>query len=65
MHWVPIQKGLPKINLLLADNTIVSGYGEEAMNCLKEGQIIQLERRYFARVDKVGKNEFTLLYLHK
>src|SRR3989344_6012071 len=46
MHWIPVQKGLPRINVLSADNIIITGYGEEAMNCLKEGQIVQLERRY-------------------
>ncbi|HLD00865.1 MAG TPA: glutamate--tRNA ligase [Candidatus Nanoarchaeia archaeon] len=69
MHWLPVQKNLPQVEVLLDNGTTVCGLGEEAMNCLKEGQIVQLERRYFARVDKIETSKkntkIKFWYLHK
>ncbi len=60
IHWVPVEKAL-KVEVVLDKGTVITGWGEEAVACLKEGTIIQFERRYFARSQ--GKNRF--YYLHK
>lgn len=65
VHWLPFDKSNIKVEVLLEDNTIVKGLGEESMKCLKVNDLVQLERRYFARVDKVGEDKITFWYLHK
>ena len=55
----------PKVEVLLDTGKLTAGLGEEDMKNLKEGDIVQLERRYFASVDKIQKNKITFWYLHK
>ena len=43
----------------------VSGYGEEGISNLKEGDIVQFERFGFVRVDKVEPNKVTVILTHK
>jgi len=64
IHWLPIENTV-EVEVLLENNTAATGLGEENMKCLKEGDIVQLERRYFARVDKIEDNKVTFWYLHK
>ena len=64
IHWLPVQKNV-KVELLLDNGIIVNGLGEESMKNLEVGEIIQMERRYFARLEKKTKNKLTFWYLHK
>jgi len=64
LHWLPLTK-LVDIEALQEDGSTVTGKGEAAMRQLKEGDIVQLERRYFARVDSLTDNKINLWYLHK
>ena len=64
IHWLPAYKNL-KVDVLLDNGRTISGLGEENMNDLQEGDIIQMERRYFARLDKKNKGKLTFWYLHK
>jgi len=43
----------------------ISGYGEEGIATLKEGDIVQFERFGFVRVDKVEPNKVTVILTHK
>jgi len=65
IHWLPACNRVVKVEVLMDNNEIVTGLGEEAMTKLKVGDLVQLERRHFARVDKVSKNKVSLWYLHK
>ncbi|MBU0469864.1 MAG: glutamate--tRNA ligase [Nanoarchaeota archaeon] len=65
IHWLPSEKRLPKVEVLMEDNTRAKGLGEKEMFNLKEGDLVQLERRYFARLDKKEENKLTFYYLHK
>ena len=65
IHWVPVQKNLPKIEVLLEDGTTQTGISEEGFQCVKTGEIIQFERRYFGRVETINKNNILVYYLHK
>lgn len=64
IHWLP-QQGKVMVEVVLEHNVISLGIGEDGMKVLKVGQIVQLERRYFARVDAVTKDKVILWYLHK
>jgi glutamyl-tRNA synthetase len=64
IHWLPVENKL-KVEVLQTDNELVKGIGEEAMLNLKEGDIVQLERRYFARLNKKEEGKLTFWYLHK
>jgi glutamyl-tRNA synthetase len=64
IHWLPVESKL-KVEVLQQDNELVKGIGEEAMLDLEEGSIVQLERRYFARLVKKEEGKLTFWYLHK
>ena len=66
IHWLPVDKKLPKIEVVLDDGAVVRGLGEKDLENAREGDTVQLERMYFARLDKSdkkGKN-ITFYYLH-
>lgn len=65
IHWLPDDKKDVQVEVLLDNGKTVSGIGEENMKDLKVGDIVQLERRYFARLDSVEDNKFKFWYLHK
>jgi glutamyl-tRNA synthetase len=65
MHWLPADEGLAEVSVLMPDNTERRGLGEEAMLSMKVGDIVQLERFGFARLDsKDGKN-ISFWFAHK
>jgi glutamyl-tRNA synthetase len=64
IHWLPAESKL-KVEVLQQDNEFIKGVGEEAMLNLEEGNIVQLERRYFARLVKKEEGKLTFWYLHK
>ena len=62
IHWV--SEPNIKIKLIMPDGKVKSGIGEPSMKKLKPGEIIQLQRFGFARVDKVNK-DIVLYFTHK
>jgi len=64
IHWLPVEDKL-KVDVLLEDNSLLSGLGEKSMEKLKVGDIVQLERMFFARLDKIEKNKLVFWYLHR
>ncbi len=64
IHWLPADSKL-KVEVVHPDKTKDKGFGESSMNNLKEGDIVQLERRYFARLVEKDKNKLIFWYLHK
>lgn len=65
MHWLPDEKNLVKVEVLMPDGTKKEGYGEAAMTQLKVGDIVQLERFGFCRVDKVLDGKIIFCFGHK
>ncbi len=55
MHWLPVSDNLMDIKVLNEDASISTGLGEANMKDLNEGDIVQLERFGFCRLDKAGK----------
>lgn len=65
IHWLPVTEKKIDVEVVLENGETVSGHGEEGMKKLNAGDIIQLERRYFVRVDSIRKNKINCWYLHK
>ena len=64
IHWLPANDTV-KVEVLQEDNKLIKGLGEKSMLKLNVGDIVQLERRYFARLDKKENDKLIFWYLHK
>lgn len=62
IHWV--SEPNVGVKLIMPDGKVKNGIGEPCMKKLKAGEIIQLQRFGFARVDKVDK-DIVLYFTHK
>jgi glutamyl-tRNA synthetase len=65
MHWLPASDDLVKVDVVMPDATVKTGYGEPALKLLKEGDIIQFERFGFVRLDKKQANKMVFWFTHK
>jgi glutamyl-tRNA synthetase len=63
IHWVPNEN--VEVEIKLEDGSDVQGVGELDLSKTKEGDIIQLERFAFCRIDKKENKNIILWYLHK
>ncbi|MBI4983711.1 glutamate--tRNA ligase, partial [Candidatus Woesearchaeota archaeon] len=64
LHWIPARENI-KAEVLMEDARILSGLGEKNLENLKVGDIVQLERKFYARVDEKTKDKITFWYLHQ
>ena len=64
IHWLPKEETV-NVELLLETGNVINGLGEVNLTKAKKGDIIQLERFAFCRVDQKEKNKIKLWYLHK
>lgn len=64
IHWVPAESKL-NVEVKLENGNEVRGIGEEALSCAMVGDIIQLERLWFVRIDQKEKNLIRCWYLHR
>ena len=64
IHWLPTEKNV-KVDVVLENGTTSTGLGEESMKKLSVGEIVQLERFAFCRLDSKEKNKLTFYYLHR
>jgi glutamyl-tRNA synthetase len=62
IHWVT-DKHI-NVRITMPEKT-VKGYGEQVMKNLKPGEIIQMERFGFGRVESVGKNTISIIFTHE
>ncbi len=65
IHWLPVEKKMCKVEVMMDNGEVLHGFGEAGMLKLTEGDIIQMERMFFARLDKKEKDQLTFYYLHK
>ena len=65
IHWLPEDNKLVNVELLMPNNYLKKGLGEEGLAKLKEGDICQLERVGFARLDKKEKNKIVFWFAHR
>lgn len=66
LHFLPCDnKQSIAAEVMLLDGSKAVGKVEKAIINQKVGDIVQLERQYFARIDKIDKDKVSLWYLHK
>ncbi len=64
VHWLPADKTIAKVKLFMPDGSVQEGFGEEAMKKIKAGDIVQLERIAFARLDSKEDNCLNFWFTH-
>ncbi len=64
MHYLP-QGLVTKVEVLLPDKTVCKGYGEMDLLHLPVGELCQLERFGFCKLDKKENNELFFWFTHK
>ncbi len=67
IHWLPAGKkdDLFEVEVVMPDSSRRTGLGEEAMRKLKTGDIVQLERFGFCRLDREEGNRLVFWYGHR
>lgn len=65
MHWLPKDKELVNVEVLMPDGKIITGKGEGLLKDLKVGAIVQLERFGFCRLDEKKENKIVFWFAHK
>ena len=64
IHWLPVEEKAVKVEVLMEDNTKLTGVGEHRLKGLKKGEIIQFERAFFAKLDRKEK-KLVFWFLHR
>ncbi len=65
MHWLPVNEDLIEVEVLMPDKTIRKGLGEPELKNISKGDVVQLERFGFCRLDKIEKDKLTFWYAHR
>ena len=65
MHWLPVEKDLVNVEVLMEDGTLAKGLGESLMKNLKFNTVIQGERFGFIKLDKKEKDKLVFWFTHK
>ncbi|MDP7179698.1 MAG: glutamate--tRNA ligase [Candidatus Woesearchaeota archaeon] len=65
IHWLPKEKDLVNVEVIMPDNKIKKGLGERGLKDLSEGQVIQFERFGFVRLDQKLGNKLVFWFAHK
>ncbi|MBN2112480.1 glutamate--tRNA ligase [Candidatus Woesearchaeota archaeon] len=64
IHWLPVSKDLVHVAVRMDDNFIKKGLGESSMSKLKKGDIVQLERFAFARLESKDDSRLEFWFTH-
>jgi glutamyl-tRNA synthetase len=65
MHWLPVTDKLITVRVHMPDGSVITGKGEEAINCLSVGDIVQLERFGFCRLDAQENGTAVFWFAHR
>ncbi|MBW3001547.1 glutamate--tRNA ligase [Candidatus Woesearchaeota archaeon] len=65
IHWLPVSKDLVDVEVLMPDKTTVKGLGEAGLSKLKAGDIVQLERFGFCRLDAKKGKKLKFWFTHR
>ena len=64
IHWLPKQKDLVKVEILMPDKKIIKGLAEPMVMNLNLNEVIQFQRFGFCKLDKKEKNKLTFWFTH-
>lgn len=64
LHWLP-QEGVVKVRVIMPSASILEGYGEASIMAEKVGNVVQMERFGFGRIDSKLKDQMNLYYSHR
>jgi len=64
IHWLPVQKDLVKVEVLMPDKKIAKGLAEPMVKNLKIGDVVQFSRFGFCRLDEKEKDKLMFWYTH-
>ena len=64
IHWLPAQKDLVKVEVLMPDKEIKKGLAEPLTRNLKVGDVVQFARFGFCKLDKKEKDKLVFWYTH-
>ncbi|MBI5459077.1 glutamate--tRNA ligase [Methanobacterium sp.] len=64
VQWVPME-GAVETEMVMSDALLVAGFAESTLKGVKEGEVVQLERIGFARLDQKEDGKFKFYYAHK
>lgn len=65
IHWLPADKDLIHVEVLMPDKSVVKGLAERDVKKLKVGDVCQFERKLFARLDKKEKTKLKFWFTHR
>ena len=64
IHWLPLQKDLVKVEVLMPNKEIKKGLAEPMVNNLKVAEIIQFSRFGFCKLDNKKSDKLMFWYTH-
>ena len=64
VHWVP-ESSNKKVEVVMSDASHQTGFIEPSSDELNVGDVVQLERVGFARLDSIKEGKLTFYYAHK
>ena len=65
IHWLPANKDLINVEVLMDNGEALKGLGEKTLKKVKLDEVVQFERNFFARLDKKEKNKLIFWFAHK
>ncbi|MBI2647022.1 glutamate--tRNA ligase [Candidatus Woesearchaeota archaeon] len=65
IHWLPVHRDLPKIEVLMPDKEVKKGLAEPMVKNLKIGDIVQFLRFGFCRLDSKKENKLVFWFTHE
>lgn len=65
IHWLPTSKNIVNTEVIMPDNSKITGFAEPSIKKLKLGEVIQFQRFGFVRLDKKIKNKFFFYFAHR
>lgn len=65
IHWLPADKKLINIEVMMNNGEILNGIGESNLKKVKINEVIQLERNFFVKLDKKKENKLIFWFTHK
>ncbi len=64
IHWLPKEKGLINVEILMDNGEIKKGFGEKNLSKVRVNDIIQFERFAFCKLDKKTKEKYVFWWTH-